>query len=808
MKIIKLVCSIVLLMQCAIAFGQGDRTVLIRPKEYELPKGDLLKPNTPRMNVDPMNIWIVYSDKANNQTYYDTSAAKDNPRMKMDFLEKFVVVGESNDFIEIVKVQDTEDLIIKSDGDYKVRKKATYYGWVPKSEMLLWRNAVVDSETKYTTKALSVNTIESLKNIEEYVKNDKQLTLFSDPGLKIANNNDFRMYDFLFIYKETATSYLVGKSYTIKNTYYPQYIILGWVSKNLIQKWAQRLCLEPNGDPEAVKERQAKNTKTSLFPTLADATAFGQGKTVTPFWDFDPYGTKQAPEVKRFPVIESLDGKVHTGVVSGVLDIFNKMPDGSPRQVLTSDEQYKIEKEYNNLRQNYRNINIVFVMDGSEALSNYHASVMKAVEKTLTLLKEQEAVSANKFKVGAVIYRDESERLCATGDIEFAVEELSTQHNKVINFLNKEGKPKNCNSKDLYRSLYGGLDKAIRMLARYENETNVMILIGSGGNKNGGTIQSDGLAKAMQQYGISLFAFQTYHNGEQVCYDFYEQASELMSKSGKLMQDVYANMFPDRKKVQISYIEKNNKVQMLDCPATSPVPGKLMMGDSYNPITSTELADEILITVKELLQIKEEILIGMDSKIKGQGKREIANEGMYNFLANMNVDVNLLRQTSYENVQFFTEAYTVISRTGDKHPLYNYVLFLTESEYQTLINNLNKIFDPSLTISEQRSNIRDVFISLLETYYGSEEMKGMRYRLTPSQFMALLNGLPSKSEILSKYKIDDFTDERIVPNADIERLMRDMQIVTKNLERILDDPAYYFLSNDIRYYWIPQKMLP
>jgi len=138
----------------------------------------------------------------------------------------------------------------------------------------------------------------------------------------------------------------------------------------------------------------------------------------------------------------------------------------------------------------------------------------------------------------------------------------------------------------------------------------------------------------------------------------------------------------------------------------------------------------------------------------------------------------------------------------------NRVLFLTENEYQTLINNMNKLFDPSLTISEQRSNIRNVFESLVETYLGSEEAKGIMNRLTPSQFLGRINGLPAKSEILTKYKIDDFTDARTVPDADIERLMRDMQIVTKNLEKLLDDPSYYFLSNDIRYYWIPQKMLP
>jgi hypothetical protein len=789
-----------ILMPC-LGFAQTvGKTVLYMPPKYIYPTGDVERAENSNESKRGLGTqWFVYSDRSNNTTFERPDGQTE--KTKMNFLDVFAVIEQTEDYIHIVKVENTGDIDPETK---KIKKPLPDYGWAPKTKMLLWPNALVDRDTRFTVKALAVNSLETLNDTKKYA-DDEKLKLYVEPSLNAQSDNDVRLYDFLYVYKKEGNSWLIGKTPSIRIPYYVSSTILGWVDKGIITEWKQRLVLEPNPQKMAALERRNKNVKPSLFGTQAEAEKFKlSGVADKPMWSQDLGELVPQPAQKRFPIIETFpNGVIKTGLVSAVYDLYGN-------EVIKSEEQVEIEKEYNTTRDKFRNVNIIFVMDGSELMRDYKASMYELVYNQVKLCEaKKNEDSPYKFKLGAVIYRDASEKNCpGEGDISIQQRKLTSDYPQFISFMNNNI-PHSCSDKDYYQYMYQGMETACRMLDGHEYETNMIVLMGSGGNRESEENLKAKITDMLVKYQVSILAFQVKNTGEDAQVAFADQVRDLVinstdgirRKMNEKMKRSYADL---RKK---PFVQQGLRFRLL-CPESSPIPGTMLFTDVDNPMHKDSLNAEVSFVINKHLEVKEDILSNLDSKLKGIGKRTVINEGMYLFLSNMNVDVELLAKASNKNVQFFTTAYTTLKSDKMEYPYYRYCLFMTNTELSNLTADLGKIFNLDIDASQMRGYIKDALRQTVINYFGADRAKKIMSKMTAAELMQTITGLPTSSPLFKKYTIDDFTDPKKVSDQELERIREEMGNKLTILESLGGNPEKSFRSADMSYYWIPQEYLP
>lgn len=790
------------------AFPQ--KTVQKAPKAYRYPTGVIAAAGAAKdPNTNLTGAWIVFSDRSNNPTYQAPDGLTQMKTMK--FMEAFYVVEEKGNYLRLVKY-DAQAFRPKG----KLAVELEDYGYAPKDKLLLWRRALVEPESKFTIKALSVNSVEVLKDIVKYAgtESNKKMRLYDDPGMTKENKNDFRLFDFIYILKKNDKSVLVSTQPELQPgecDRASQYV-MGWASKDVIQEWSSRICLEPNPDFSAAAERKEKGIKVSLFGSNQGAESFKAGSiSEQPLWNKDLYDKSYIPEWKRLPIMHDYgNGIIKTGVVS---DVFDK--DG--REIIKSEEQLKIEREYNNVRDNFRKVNIVLVYDGSEAVpDNYFDALRSAIDSLASQFStaNETGASLNAYRMGAVVYRDYAEKNCADGNIMVYKKSLSNNPREVSNFLQNE-RPRNCadKSKEGPQALYFGIGEALKMLKDYADETNIILIAGISGNRTNdpdvGTYTQDFLVRQLAKNQCSIFAFQIMNEGKPDQIAFRSQIADLIEKSSQEIQGQYDRLF--KKKSPEPYFKTINSTTIILDPATSPIPGTFIYADQNNRIGEYDLVELIVKNINGFIEKKEDMLRDMSSRIKGQGTMKETNPGMYGFLLKMhNVDVELLQKASYSNLQFFTEAYTPMTSDKLTNPLYQHVLFLRQQELSYLEVSLRKIFSNSGTDAEQREMINDAFRETVAQYFGPDKVKEVMSTWTAAQLTEKITGLPAKSELLKKYKLNDFTDKKAVPPQELQQILLQIGKKLKDLQTVVNDVnnKYSFKSNDFQYYWVPEKFMP
>lgn len=316
-----------------------NKKILQMPVEYIKPTGIVATRKAKKLPVSgPKNDWVVYSDRANNPTYETPNGAKTGKMLQ--FMESFYVIDETKNYVQLIK----RDLVSIKGNSRKVNtEKAEYCGWVEKSKLLLWRNALVNKQTDFSIKGLSVRSLSTLKS--DIQSGKKDLHIFDHPELMAdaENNSNLPLFEFLFIFKKEKNRYLVGTSDKLPLSFNAFKEVRGWIDSRYIQIWSQRLCLEPNHNKEAATERKNKGIKSSVFSTYESADTFrirGTAPSDKVIWDKDQYDNKYTAAWKRFPVLARLENNVYKiGLITNIFDRRN-------HKLLPIKEYMKLERDY------------------------------------------------------------------------------------------------------------------------------------------------------------------------------------------------------------------------------------------------------------------------------------------------------------------------------------------------------------------------------------------------------------------------------------------------------------------------------
>ena len=269
-------------------------------KVFELPEKYIMTDESSNLLPDPENIirgrvWVVYSDRENNKTY--RSPGKNSRILISDipFLEKFYVIDETNEYLHIIKENNLSSR-------FTVSRNAKDYGWIPKNKLLMWENCLVTANNK------------SLKRVILYNSGTNSIDfLYSSPKLStVISHFSMQPPAILYVYKETPNSLLVATNKRISNLDKHGYA-LGWVSSQRLVRWNYPVCLEPNWDKDAVKERIKNNVEPEIFSSINKAEKFKKGKKLIHFlWKSDNtesinYG-RFSGEFFRLPIIADFNG--------------------------------------------------------------------------------------------------------------------------------------------------------------------------------------------------------------------------------------------------------------------------------------------------------------------------------------------------------------------------------------------------------------------------------------------------------------------------------------------------------------------
>jgi hypothetical protein len=782
-----------------VLFGQQRTTgmkVLVRPSEYisgpfrVLPKLE----QSERRSINSK--WVVYSDRDDNFTYTEPDSTSDRIN-RLSYLQPLYVVGETDDFVQVIAYDRSPEAIDLN--TLTIKKELASYGWLPKSRALLWICSMVDEKTKFTRKCLAINSIQSLIDIESQTTSGK-LVLYTQPGGKRPTESRVLLYNFVFVFKEEGNYLLIGKKMIMAENSV-QTDILGWVSKDIVQPWSHRVALEPlAGGPGA--ERRRLETPARLFTQESDAAHYARGEEFSPY-NVIPYEDKYAepmnPIIPRLPILKEVSKDPLIYYTGTVTPVFNSNND----EVMSVEEQSKVNEQYEVIRRKRSNVNIVFVVDGSEYMRRYTRPICTAVRRATNTMKSMQS-TAN-FEYGAVFYRSVAEKDCGLDEIRQKA--LTTDEEALIKFLGREEVRDDCGTSGEYRSVLKGIKRAIDLMSKEDskNETNIIILIGARGNDNKDYDQKEQLAQELARINCSLMAFQVQNvESEESFQRFYTGVDIAIRRSETLISQEHSDIWPTKTEAVFQPRDGGSILEM-PFPQDAPVPGLLIQTDPGNPMDPVLLEREIRNIIVGCIDNNDRLFAKGDAHTRGMGKRVVMDEALRNMLGQMNVEIDLLKLASYDNIQFFRHGYTPMSRVGSSDDFYGYVLLLSDLELRKLMRELETLVgDESLTLSERRKHIEEAFKALAKTYFGFGESKSKVDIMSMADVLDRLYGVPGykRSEVFN-VNLNDI--DNLAPGQ-VEEIKDEFATKLTLIEEFIR--MNHFDNFSEVYYWLPQRILP
>lgn len=763
--------------------------VLRMPKVYLEPTGKLAEPNAKEAE-GPYDYWKVFCDRDGNSSYKE--AALTTAWKKIDFMQVYFVLERKGNALHLA--QYTNLLTDK----YNIPNDSLDFGWVDQNKMLLWKNCLIDSTYGFSVKGLVIRDAKVLQDSSEFQKlATEKFPLYNSPDLKSRNKNDIDLFDFLYIYKYERGSYLVGKQEIMT----PQGVatdMLGWVPEKYIRKWSQRLCLEPNAEKSAQAERKSIGAKANIYASEEQARKWMAGENVKSLNSEDLGLKEMLPAEKRLPIISDLNaGIIKTGYIT---PIFDKKGD----KIITTAEQAANEKKYNLSKDNYRTINIVFVVEGSDVLKSYVNSIISSIQTTSDRAKMD---LKSTYRFGAVVYRNYSSpdnEICTFQD-------LSSSCGPVKSFLQSEFQKSNSGSYVKGSAMYAGIQKAVRLFPKAE-QTNYIIVIGYSGNELSAKSPNEiSMNNDIASMHASLVSFQVQYckQDEQA---FQSQTKSLILESAKKIKSQTDKVKMNKVTTKgITFVQTdvhtNNEFSLQFPGGDSPVPGMYTTASPNRPNRPEWIGDQIVELIGKRSRDNDKILADWDASIKGIGNTSARmSEELYLLLLNSNIDPSYFKKLdSNSNVQIFIEGYAAIKKNNQqRYPNFNFVLFINDEELNDLITTFKKLGDVN-TPSETRSHLVNCYREMVQSYFGARESKKAFAKKSLAELNQIITGLPSSSDLFKKYSIGDIENNKIPLNT-LSEIVDQLNQIKTDLSHIKSNSINSFVNYDQRYFWIPANV--
>jgi hypothetical protein len=767
------------------AYSQKIKAVKKLPVIYEFPV-ESMQAFTGSSVEKP---WIVYSDRNNNVTY--TTSKMTTTLKTIGFMERFYVTGEKGDLLEIIKyVPDLLEAVDK----IKAPSKVQYYGWIPKSKLLLSQKSFVENIDKRSLKWVTMlKGSKFVDKIKAHVEIDR-IKLYDAPELRTQVDGFVYFNELVYVYKTYDDKVLIGKQPhfscdSCSNT------ILGWVPSSFVQSWGQRICLEPLND-------QVNKTNAPLiYPAKEWALS---GTNTAAGYTIDVPSCAKAYNWKKYPVfkIETIESNkvkykfFHTGAITSTFD--------KTESFIYSLSGPKINySKFCEISKSNKNVNIVFAVNTGSDIKEYLFAYTNMIQEVSSYFNKNNSDLEYHF---AVI---DCSPAPAKKDF---VSDYSSILRDITDITEKSIDNKNAL---VTTGIANGLTNASALFKGHEEETNIVILISSKTDSDTRPMMKDALYTNLASKNIRLVFVQPYCGVGDSYSSLITHCNTILIntatkiaalKREKIANTVYAN---DNVKTKGTPLGQAS-VSSLDFPAHSCTQGFLIF-----PTVGYKIDGKTVTTCLDSLFDQ----IAADNLMMVTSLQRVFNSTSFNNSVNKTFQRYYSTQETlpadylgftlnYADYNYFINGYTAYPQSMRPFKL---SLLLSTEEYEDMYNmfkslKLEQLSDPA--DMKGRTAVYAEFSKLLTNYNKEHYVSIPSSNLTFSDYFYRLFGFYTDNELLTKYKVYDFNNPNIINKDDLKKMIEHLNNRINAFYKLRGDKRNMFSSNGNQYYWISEDYLP
>ena len=472
--------------------------------------------------------WIVYSDRSENG--YENEYSNGFKAGELKIGQPLVVYDVKGNRLQI--------------GDLPVREGRKYtkniLGWIDAKKLVLSSKAVLGTKGG-PRKGMVLTSVDAFNQDDDIVEILENNYYFQAPiftGSKaVERDTQAKKFRFLFIIKQTPNGYLLSSTDNLANDIKNSHLnIRGWLPSGKITLWEHRVCLEPNTESEVVKQHENKT-----FHVIDEEYNFDKylqsGQLGNKSWtlrEIELDYKRPLAHVMRMPILsgwrnETENNKKIAAIAQMIAD---EDEDEDEVEIENKgDELAKLKSQLAKMEDLAKQINILFVIDGTASIRKYGPSASNAVSEFMKTMRSD--LSTNNFRFALGVYRHYVDSKNPTfPDYEFeswtANEDIIRKRLENLKFASSNPKHE--------ESLFMGLTRAINDANFSSEETNIVVLIGDAGNDNEDFREEYTIEKVIDlvhKKNINLISFQVNYPAKKAYAFFNKEVNDIIEKSAK-----------------------------------------------------------------------------------------------------------------------------------------------------------------------------------------------------------------------------------------------------------------------------------
>ena len=717
-----------------------------------------------------LNFWRVFVDRSGVNSYQSPSSNSKIKNNNLEFMHPYYIAKIEGDFALLYEEKYTQT-------NLQISKHAKAVGWVKLSELLLWTTCPRTKNQVYQ-KAIILKDVDVLK--DGGLDSDVSPYYSKSPFDLVHTESNARanQLEFYFVFKsENGGAVLLAKECTVNEN---GSTIVGWMKRGNYTTWNDRVCYEPNF--------RETNTgyKAVIFSDKEKASDYkknGKYDLNAVITEFDLPKQRWSSDLLRFPVVDIQDNIAQVGTI------------GSARggASITPEKLAEVNKKIELLKQKIGQVNVVFVIDGTNSMKNYYQPVARAIKDAM----RRDALQGANVRFGAVVYRN-----YADADV-IEYKPLTADADGIASWLVS----RQCHSVSdaHHEAMLYGLETALDKMGWREENTNFLVHIGDAGNAipdaKGRTL--DAVARKMASKKVNYLGFQANHPCQIAYHDFCSQMMKLMVKELQEMGiQPKSSDFKKKSHLLYEFSFTYNDIFIISA------------AYHYAEVNHSESPEELKRLIEEEVvnnnKKAEEALRNLEGIINSSGGGGIPIPRIHEVLKNLGFSNDEIDVIVRSNMVIKVKGYT--SRTvngihGRKNVFVSSV-FLAATELQELINRLSSV---NKTVSgNRRKDLKEALKMLAKTYVGQQSDN-----VTVDKIMdEMLDHIKKETgrNPLGDVPLNRLEDPNEVPDYMIDEFINEINKYVNRLKQLQGDRSCYFTktygTSVYKYYYILIENMP
>jgi hypothetical protein len=791
------------------------------------------------INNQPWEAFCDRNDDLGKQTYSDASFNSKKFK-KLSYLEQYWIVDERNNWVHLVQGRRTSDTKLD-------KNSIEDFGWILKSNVLLWNESLISNITGIHKKAFILNKFDELPSVLRLEEFLDKAPIFDSPNSK-QSVGQIRRYQYFFILKKEKDRYLIAKEIKFSSVN-AENIIVGWVNKSRCEDWETRISMEPNFEKPAFDERKENNSlRLALYKNSSGAKDHASNGTIDdPMWDKDPaffnwpdemlIKNRFRGDLTRFPKLAEQQAGPYWR--TGLLGDVYLVNEAGQTTSISNTKDSQLRKVFNTLSKRLSRVNILFLIEATSESSKFKSTIRDGIAQAMDQLQYSNNLPDD-IRYSLVLYRDN----IPTDQLSIKKVNLSTNKELLLNTIEQFEFTNDYNDTDPFTNMNCAFQQGLEHtnLMSGDRALHIVINIGQNAdftqspgreiNKNTACSYNDFMDE-LTRFGAHTIFIQNKSDGLYAQNRYVRLAQEYMLENANRRFESYKTIERNFQQKNLS----NPKIIAIDNTPNqyqtyeSSVSNFLWLPE--NGILNTNSLSDYLVEKIEVIYEKplrayrdlkkvfdeglslDDLVQNVDATSESYSLG--AYHGIMDLLKEMNLTQDDIQLLSNKRFQLYREAYMPKYVPGSTYPPHKFVLFMPESDlrsYSELLKNI--VVKRSASIDEIREALWRASCKLVE-YFSVEDQDCET--LSSLDLRLMIQGLQGTGVQLQKewdYEIADLKKKRKMSDERILDLHNRFIQMNESINDILDQGSEYPFSYEspaieqkdrVTYFYIPLDLV-